>query len=231
MRIEERRYAETARDYALRVLKSNIITMELEPGAMVSENELAAQMGLSRTPVREALMDLAKCRVVDVLPQRGSRIALIDYTLVEEARFARQVLEVAILDVVCERATPADIAQLRQNVRLQTLTQEPGMGETLSMMELDDAFHQMLFRIAQKENTYNTLCSMTIHFDRVRNLALNVVKDSKIIEDHEAICEAIAAGDAERAKERMTRHLGRVKVDEGAIRSVYPQYIKGQSKG
>ena len=92
MRIDERHYAETARDYARRVLKDNIVEMELEPGAMVSENELAAQMGVSRTPVREALMDLAKCRVVDVLPQRGSRIALIDYALVEEARFARLVL-------------------------------------------------------------------------------------------------------------------------------------------
>ena len=93
MRIEERRNAETARDYARRILKHNIVSMDLEPGAMVSENELAAQLGLSRTPVREALMDLAKCRVVDVMPQRGSRIALIDYTLVDEARFARQVLE------------------------------------------------------------------------------------------------------------------------------------------
>ena len=231
MRIEERRYAETARDYALRILKNNIISMELEPGAMVSENELAAQMGLSRTPVREALMDLAKCRVVDVLPQRGSRIALIDYSLVEEARFARSVLEVAVLDQVCERITAADIAQLRQNVRLQTLTQEPGIGDSLSLMELDDAFHQMLFRIAQKENTYNMLCGMTIHFDRVRNLALNVVKDIKIIEDHQQICEAIAMRDARKAKEIMTTHLGRVRVDEEAIRSVYPQYIKAQTKG
>lgn len=231
MRIEERRYAETARDYALRILKNNIISMELEPGAMVSENELAAQMGLSRTPVREALMDLAKCRVVDVLPQRGSRIALIDYSLVEEARFARSVLEVAVLDQVCERITSADIAQLRQNVRLQTFTQEPGLGDSLSLMELDDAFHQMLFRIAQKENTFNMLCGMTIHFDRVRNLALNVVKDIKIIEDHQQICEAVAMRDAEKAKEVMTQHLGRVKVDEEAIRSVYPQYIKEPAKG
>ena len=226
MHIEERRYAETARDYALRVLKANIISMDLEPGAMVSENELSAQMGLSRTPVREALMDLAKCRVVDVLPQRGSRIALIDYALVEEARFARQVLEVAILDQVCEQATPEDLSRLRRNVRFQELTQEPDMGGSFSLMELDDAFHEMLFRIAQKENTYAMLGSMTIHFDRVRNLALNVVKDTKIISDHQAICEAIAARDVQRAREIMTKHLTRVKVDEETIRRVCPQYIK-----
>ncbi|MBQ2992100.1 MAG: GntR family transcriptional regulator [Clostridia bacterium] len=226
MRIEERHHAETARDYARRILKSNIITMELVPGAMVSENELAAQMGLSRTPVREALMDLAKCRVVDVLPQRGSRIALIDYALVDEARFAREVLEVAILDQVCERATAADIAQLRQNVRLQLMTQEPDMADSLNLTELDDAFHEALFRIAQKENTFNMLGSMTIHFDRVRFMALGVVKDQRIIEDHQAICEAIAVRDAGKAKEMMKLHLSRAKVDEESIRRVYPQYIK-----
>ena len=75
------------------MLKENIISMELKPGAMVSENELAAQLGLSRTPVREALMDMAQYGLVDILPQRGSRISLIDYALVEEARFAREVLE------------------------------------------------------------------------------------------------------------------------------------------
>ena len=230
MRIDERHYTETARDYARRILKNNIITMELVPGAMVSENELSAQMGLSRTPVREALMDLAKCRVVDVLPQRGSRIALIDYTLVDEARFARQVLEVAIMDQVCERATAADIAQLRQNVRLQMMTQEPEMGGSLDLTELDDAFHEMLFRIAQKENTYNMLGSMTIHFDRVRYLALGVVKDQKIIDDHSEICEAIAARDVQRAKAILTEHLTRVKVDEESIRRAYPQYIKGSAR-
>lgn len=228
MRIDERRYAETARDYARRVLKANIVSMELAPGAMVSENELAAQMGLSRTPVREALMDMAKCRVVDVLPQRGSRIALIDYDLVDEARFARAVLETAILDQVCERATAAEISQLRQNVRLQMMSQEPGMEESMNMMELDDAFHEMLFRMARKENIFAMLGSMTIHFDRVRSLALNVVRDSKIIADHQEICEAIAARDAERAKAVMTEHLTRVKVDEEAIRQAYPQYIRAR---
>ena len=81
MKLEERHYAETAREYARRMLKENIISMDLKPGAMVSENELAAQLGLSRTPVREALMDMSQYGVVDVMPQRGSRISLIDYNL------------------------------------------------------------------------------------------------------------------------------------------------------
>ena len=66
MQISARNPRESGRDFALRVLKDNILQLELAPGSMVSENELAAQMGLSRTPVREALMALAKVRLVDV---------------------------------------------------------------------------------------------------------------------------------------------------------------------
>ena len=108
--------------------------------------------------------------------------------------------------------------------------QESGMANAQEMMELDNAFHQMLFRIAQKENIYHMLSSITIHFDRVRSLALGVVKDSRIVEDHRAICEAVAARDAQRARAIVTEHLGRVKVDESAIRSAYPQYIKEQAR-
>ena len=100
------------------------------------------------------------------------------------------------------------------------------MGGSLNLTELDDAFHEMLFRIAQKENIFGMLGSMTIHFDRVRFLALGVVKDQKIIEDHSAVCEAIAVRDAEKAREIMAKHLKRVNVDEESIRQAYPQYIK-----
>ena len=214
MKLEERHYAETAREYALRMLKENIISMELKPGAMVSENELAAQLGLSRTPVREALMDMAQYGLVDILPQRGSRISLIDYALVEEARFAREVLEVAILSIVCENVTEESLVQLRQNVRFQQLSQEPEMSGTFDLMELDNEFHRLLFHIAHKDNTVRMLEGMMAHFDRVRALSLSVVKDQKIISDHLAICDAIERRDVAAAQAVMTKHLSRVNVDE-----------------
>lgn len=226
MKLEERHYAETAREYALRMLKENIISMELKPGAMVSENELAAQLGLSRTPVREALMDMAQYGLVDILPQRGSRISLIDYALVEEARFAREVLEVAILSIVCENVTEESLVQLRQNVRFQQLSQEPEMSGTFDLMELDNEFHHLLFHIAHKDNTVRMLEGMMAHFDRVRALSLSVVKDQKIISDHLAICDAIERRDVATAQAVMTKHLSRVNVDEATIRAACPEYIK-----
>ena len=186
MKLEERHYAETAREYARRMLKENIISMDLKPGAMVSENELAAQLGLSRTPVREALMDMSQYGVVDVMPQRGSRISLIDYNLVEEARFARAGVgsghpAPSSAKMPCPRHR---LRSFRQNVRFQQLSQEPEMSGSFDLMELDNDFHRLLFHIAQKDNTMRMLEGMTIHFDRVRALALTVVKDQKVIDDH-----------------------------------------------
>ena len=144
----------------------------------------------------------------------------------EEARIARQVLEVAILPIVCENVTEESLVQLKQNVRFQQLSQEPEMSGSFDLMELDNAFHRLLFHIAHKDNTVRMLEGMMVHFDRVRALSLSVVKDQKIIGDHQAICEAVERRDVETAQAVMTRHLSRVKVYEATIRAACPEYIK-----
>ena len=83
--IVKKRYGrETGREYVLRVLKENIVMLELEPGSRISENELAAELGISRTPVREALIELSKSKIVEIYPQKGSYVSLIDWEMVEE---------------------------------------------------------------------------------------------------------------------------------------------------
>lgn len=220
MQILARQSRETGRDYALRTLKDNIIHLELAPGSMVSENELAMQMGLSRTPVREALLELSKVKLVDVYPQRGSAVALIDYALVEEARFMRHVLECAVVELVCQMAEPEDLALLEDNVALQEHYRETGMSERL--WTLDNEFHRMLFVIAHKEQIWQMMNSFTAHFDRVRNMSLTAVKDNKSVADHRMILTAIKERDAQAARENMSRHLSRYKVDEQALRDGYP---------
>ena len=98
MRLSERLPRETGRDYAFRTVKDNIIHLELAPGSQISENELAAELGLSRTPVREALIELSRVKIIEIHPQRKSVVSLIDNELVEEARFMRDVLECAVVE-------------------------------------------------------------------------------------------------------------------------------------
>lgn len=223
MNISERYARETARDYALRMLKRNIASMDLEPGVMLSENEISAAMGLSRTPVREALIELAKIRIVEILPQRGSRIALIDYDFVEESRFMRMVFEKAIFELACDMSPELDFSAAEANVKLQEFYFENELFEKL--FEMDDEFHREMFRLTNKMQSYHMLESMTLHFDRVRNLSLFAVKEIKIVEDHQKLLAAVMAGDKEQASMLIMKHLSRYKVDKDEIYSKYHQYF------
>ncbi len=224
MNIPERLPRELGRDYALRVIRENIETSELEPGSMISESELASRLGLSRTPVREALIELSKANIVEIYPQRGSFVSLIDYTMVEEARFMRNVLEHAVVREVCEIATEEDIMRLKENLHLQQFYLKN--NERDKLMEKDNELHQLLFDIADKPNLFALIRFASIHFDRVRHLSLIVVRDLKIVEDHEKLIRAIEERDADRAEEVMEIHLSRYKIDAEAIKAAHPHYIK-----
>jgi GntR family transcriptional regulator, rspAB operon transcriptional repressor len=223
MHITERYARETARDYALRMLKHNIASLELAPGAMLSENELSSALGLSRTPVREALIELNKIRIVEILPQRGSRIALIDSNMVEESRFLRMVLEKAIVEQASDRAATLDFSVAEANVKLQQFYIENQLPEKL--MELDNDFHKEFYRLTDRMQTYHLQESMALHFDRVRSLSLTTVKEIRIVGDHEAILSAVRAGNRAEASALVEKHLNRYIVDEKAIRERYAIYF------
>ena len=224
MVLTERYPHERGRDYAKRVIRDKIISLELEPGAVISDRELASWMNLSRTTVREALLDLAKVKIVEIYPQRGSVVAPIDYNLVEEAQFVRSVLEVAVVQLACERATQEQLEQLKESVALQEFYYQHGSSERL--LEMDDEFHRLLFQIAGRMQAYEMMQSITVHFDRVRSLAVTAVKEHLWMSDHRNICEAVAAHDQEAARQLMEKHLNRYKVDEKALREQYPQYFQ-----
>lgn len=220
MIISPRDLRETGRDYAMRVLKENILHLELEPGSKVSENELAAQLGLSRTPVREALMALAKVRLVEVYPQKGSEVSRIDYDLVEESCFMRRVLECAVVELASQMMTPEQKVELEDNIALQERCLRGGrMG---ALMQLDNELHRLLFRIAHKEQTWELMTGFTVHFDRVRSMALSTALNERNVADHRAIVQAVISGDASAAHRLMEEHLGRYRVDEQALRDQYP---------
>ncbi|MBP8969398.1 MAG: GntR family transcriptional regulator [Lachnospiraceae bacterium] len=215
---------ETARDYALRVLKGNIISLELAPGTSISENELAAEIGISRTPVREAIIELAKAYLIEIYPQRGSFVSLIDPKMVEEARFLRRVMDTAVIEDVCETADEEGINLLEENVALQEFYLEKGMTEKL--FDLDNKFHRNIYVVAKKDIIYDIHSTLMIHFDRVRNLSVVTVKNTGIVGEHRAMLEAIKAKDKKTASELVARHLDHYQVDEKEIRSRRPEFFK-----
>ena len=215
---------ESARDYALRVLKGNIISLELQPGTSISENELAAEIGISRTPVREAIIELAKAYLIEIYPQRGSFVSLIDPKMVEEARFLRRVMDTAVIEEACELADEEGIRLLEENVELQEFYLSKGMTEKI--FDLDNSFHRDIYVVAKKDIIYDIHSTLMIHFDRVRNLSVVTVKNYGIVGEHRAMLEAIKAGDRKTASELVAKHLNHYQVDEKEIRSRRPEFFK-----
>ncbi len=224
MVIEERYPSETARDYAFRTLKENIVSLELKPGTLVSENELASKMGLSRTPVREALNDLCRASIVETYPQRGSFVSLIDPQMVEESRFLRKILDIAVIKLACAETAPETLKKMEENIDLQEYYLSKENAEKIYV--LDNEFHKLIYEAARKEFIYDIRSTVMIHFDRVRTLSVETVKDMKIVADHSGMLAAIKEHDEQKAVALVEKHLSRYSFDAEQIRAKAPEYFK-----
>ncbi len=230
MELSKRLPNETARTYATRVLEHHIISLELEPGTILSENELATYLGLSRTPVREALIDLSKVGIVEILPQKGSRISYINYDYIEEARFIRHMLEKGIVEILCDQGLSEEqITFLSENIQLQEFyLNNPSKDRQFF---LDNQFHEKLFTFANRERSYRLIKRFNIHFDRVRHLSntSSTLHDSQIVADHKQLLAYILASDKANACALVTAHLSRYTVDAGFIKATFKHYFAPSS--
>ena len=206
-------------------IREDILNGKYKENDELRENTIGKELGVSRTPVREAVIQLSEeSRIIQIFPQRGMRIALIDVELVEEARFLRLLLEKAAVELVCGMACEDDLNWLDENIRLQEFYLEGGSPEKL--LELDNEMHKKLFSICRKELTYNMCQRLAIHYDRIRSLSVTTVKDYKIIGEHRELLDAIRSKDTKRAVETMDRHLNNWMLNEKLFREQYPQYFK-----
>ncbi len=224
MKITEKSGRESNHDYALRVIKENIENLELKPGSMISEQEIASNLSISRTPVHEALQELAKTRIVEILPQRGSLVSLIDMKLVDEACFIRANIESAVTEEVCEKAGPKDIDALEENIVLQEFYfKKQNYGK---FMEFDNAFHRAMYQISDKMLCYYTVQLMNIHHNRFRTLSLQSSNANRIIKEHRSILEAIRKKDVKKTREEFLHHINRTHIDVAEVQAKYPSYFK-----
>jgi len=215
----------STRDSVYMQLREQILKLELPPGTALSENETSLLFKVSRTPVRESFLRLAQEGLVQVLPQRGTLVSLIDTALVEEARFMREHLERAVIRLACAEFPKLFLLELQNNLRLQQecVHNKDNQG----MFALDEAFHRILFDGCSKSNTWSNMQQMNGHLNRSRMLRL--VDDShweNLYEQHRLMAEAVEAQDAETADRLMTLHLTQNITDQALLKEKYPHYYK-----
>lgn len=170
--------------FAYRALFGVIMRMELEPGKVLSEAEIMEQLQLGRTPIREAIMRLRDCRLVEVLPKKSSYVSKIDLNYVEEGVLVRESIETNILrDAI--RYIPAKYITLL-NINLNQ--QEAALHEKrkLDFWHLDNEFHKLLFLAVDKPWSWEIVTQATTHLNRVQYLMMmtEMASDEQAYQGH-----------------------------------------------
>ena len=217
-----RKPKESAREYAIRALKHNIVTLNFAPGTSVSAAELAEMLGVSRTPIREAMQELDKIGLLKVYPQAGSRISHIDLSAITELHFIRLALEQAVVDRACDCIGPQEYLKFEEMLQMQKYHLKSGQKELL--LEQDNLFHRYLYEMTDRMVAYDIMADYQCHFDRVRRLNLDSWADQRLINEHRGLFEAIKRGDKPAAKNAVAAHLSRHFADERQV-SNHPEYF------
>jgi DNA-binding GntR family transcriptional regulator len=200
-------------------LRSQIVSIALEPGAWLSEARIAENYGVSRTPVREAFKRLAEDGFLEVVPQVGTFVARIDMQTVRDAHFVRETLECRIVELAAGRIGEAQRVQLKGNLR--ELDAALRSGDRDAHFRADEAMHAMLARFAGHESAWDVVKEAKGQLDRIRHMGLTRPgRPRETLLEHRAIADRVIAGDAAGAVEAMRRHLGTVMgvLDEIAAR-------------
>lgn len=220
----ERSGHESAKNYVLRVLIDSIVNTRLEPGEKLNEPELCEQLGVSRTPFREAELELAQRRLIEIRPKIGTYVSLIDAELVEEVRHLRAVLEAEIARMACEKLTAAELDQLWENVALWRMYIERAQEEKI--FALDKEFHRMLYVQCGCPYWYDLVENLAPHFDRTTILSFRCRPAEAIYEDHVSLLKAIEHRDTDAAYRIAGQHMQRYTENLSTIRKAFPQYFK-----
>jgi GntR family transcriptional regulator, rspAB operon transcriptional repressor len=191
------------------VLRQAIVGARLAPGRGLSEKDLAELLGVSRTPVREALSKLADEGLITILPQAGSFVAPLSYGGVVDAQYIRELLECGVVADLARRVTAADLADLEALIAAQR--EAVAAGDLSGFHGLDEEFHRTLARQSGHPSVWTAIDQAKMQIDRVRRLSLpDPGRPAIAIVQHEAILAALAGRDARAAGHAMRRHLREV---------------------
>jgi GntR family transcriptional regulator, rspAB operon transcriptional repressor len=204
-------------------LRDDIVGMVLLPGTPLNDRLLGTRFGVSRTPIREALLRLAQEDLVEIFPQSGTIVSRIPTGAIPEALAIRQALEgVTVESAAMHRATSGlDAAMVRQR-------RMAAHNDLRGFHDADEAFHEALAHAGGYSGIWRLLRSVKVQIDRARQLTLPAPgRMEQVIGEHGRIRDAVAAGDVAAARRAMSDHLGVVIPDVTALRRLHPTYFVG----
>ncbi len=217
-------HAEKNSDIVYRDLRKAIVTMALVPGTPIIERELTLQYGISRTPVREAVLRLVEDRLVDVAPKSGTFVARIPLSVLREALVARRALEEVTVRAATEHASESQIMQMRAVIQRQQEMAEAGNEEAFHLA--DEDFHAMIATAGRYPGIWEMIKQMRVQVERYRRLTLpQPGRMPLVVKEHTAVLDAIARRNADEAVVSMNEHLDKLQLDISVFRDLWPDYF------
>lgn len=209
-------------------MREQIVHLQLVPGQMIYENEIAERLHVSRTPVREAFRLLANEALIDIMPQRGTRISLISVQKVAEARFIREQLEIEAFRMAASLWNER-IAAVHERKLVDLLHRQRaavGQKDVAGLLSLDEAFHEAVMFTLGNETLLQVIGQMRAHLNRVRYLSLLADHQmDEIVKEHELLFESIREGDVAGTAAVLTKHFRKLDIHLPKLRAEYPQYF------
>ena len=185
------------REVVFKTLRQSILTGELKPGERLMEIHLAEKLGVSRTPIREAIRKLELEGLVTMIPRRGAEVAKISEKNLKDVLEVRTCLDSLAVRLACQRITDEQIDDLATKT-----------GEATAITKADVKLHDVIVRATGNERLQQMINTLSEQMYRYR---FEYIKDSAyhalLIEEHRRIYESIAARDEERAVAEITQHI------------------------
>ena len=187
-------------------LKLGILSLTYQPGEILRKADICAVLGVSRSPVAEAVARLSSEGLVDVVPQAGTFVARFSMVEIREGAFLREALELAAVEIVANTITDDQIVLLRRNLRVQEALIVD--GDFAGFYDLDSQLHELILSFTGFRRLAALAETSWVHVNRARQLILPAPGrvEATLIE-HQAILAAIEARDPVRARAATAAHL------------------------
>lgn len=215
----------TASEEIYQTLRDEILSLRFKPGEELNLQQLSVQLQVSRSPVRDALMRLSSDNLVDIFPQKGTRVSLINLKQVEEERFLRKSLEDHAVKKFIYVAREDHFKAMEAAIEEQAAY---AIGDDfIKFLEADNTFHSIIFHAIGMQRIWNIILAQGGNHHRIRLLSFyqkNVLAD--IIEQHRLMLNALKHKQLDAILNLEDKHLSKLLQETELMVGRYPEYFK-----
>lgn len=194
------------RDVVFQTLRQAILKGELAPGERLMEIQLAERLGVSRTPIREAIRKLELEGLVLMIPRKGAEVAKISEKNLRDVLEVRRSLEELSIELACRRMEPEALAELEE--KQEIFRKAVSNGNIVEIAETDEAFHDVIFRGTDNDRLEQLINNLREQMYRYR---MEYIKDEDtrqaLVGEHDKIVKALRMKQVSEAKEAMKEHI------------------------